>query len=334
MPKKISDGTKTKVAEEPEPADGAGLDLGIEQRVVDRSMTFDDCRDAYLCAHEGGWRHPKHRKNWAGTLFTYVTPVFGSIPVQDVNVALIAKVLEPIWTSKRHTAIQIRGRIEMVLDWAEQQGFRTGENPGRWRGNLDQFLPAVPGRIRKGEHYAALPYDQLGSFMNDLRGREGSSAAALEFLILTATRPGQVIGARWPEIHFTKRIWTIPAGRVQSGTEHRVPLSKSALAVLKRMKGRSGDFIFGSREAGKPLAQTAMFAVLERMSRSDITADGFRMTFRDWAAERTSFAYEIVEMALAHVTLHKAEEANYTRGRLFRERRRLMDAWADLCKPP
>jgi integrase len=296
-------------------------------------MTFDDCRDAYRRAHEGGWRHPKHRKQWTSTLFTYVTPVFGSIPVQDVDVALVTKVLEPIWTSKPHTAIQIRGRIEKVLDWANEQGFRTGENPGRWRGNLDQFLPAVPRRIRKGKLYAALPYDQLGSFMKDLQEREGPSAAALEFLILTAARSGQVIGARWPEIDLAKRVWTIPADRVQSGAEHRVPLSKAALAVLKRMKARGEEFVFPSREPGKPLSHTAMISVLERMSRADITVEGFRSTFREWAASRTNFPHVVAEMALGHTTDDKVK-ASDLRGGLLKKRRRLMNAWADFCKPP
>jgi integrase len=268
-----------------------------------------------------------------GHYFTYVTPVFGSILVRDVDVALVLKVLEPLWTSKLHTAIQIRGRIEKVLDWANEQGFRTGENPGRWRGNLDQFLPTVPKRIRKGKPYAALPHDQLGSFMKNLQEREGPSAAALEFLILTAARSGQVIGAQWPEIDLAKRVWTIPADRVQSGAEHRVPLSKAALAVLKRMRGRSGEFVFPSREAGKPLSHTAMLGVLERMNRGDITVDGFRSTFGGWAAACTNFPRDVAEMALAHVTDHKVG-ANYARGRLFRERRRLMNAWADFCKPP
>jgi integrase len=292
-------------------------------------MTFDDCRDAYLRAHEGSWRHPKqYRKEWVRTLFTYVTPVFGSIPVQDVDSALVTKALEPIWINKTHTAIHIRGRIEMVLDWATKNGLRTGENPARWRGCLDQLLPALTKKIRKGERHPALPYDQIGRFMHDLRGREGSSAAALEFLILTAARPGQVIAARWSEIDLTEQIWTIPADRVKRGTEHRVPLSKSALAVLRRMKGRSGDFVFPSREAGKPLGLTAPLIMLKRVSGSDIT---FRRTFQDWAAERTSFARETVEMALAHVTRHEAYDANNIRGSLLRQLRRLMDTWADFC---
>jgi integrase len=294
-------------------------------------MTFDDCRDAYLRAHEGRWRHPKQsRKEWVRTLFTYVTPVFGSVPVQDVDSALVIKALEPIWTTKYRAAIRIRGRIEQVLDWATENGFRSGENPARWRGCLDQLLPAVPEKIRKGERRAALPYEQIGRFMHDLREREGSSAAALEFIILTAARPGHVIAARWPEIHVPKQIWTIPADRFKSGTEHRVPLSKNALAVLQRMKGRSRDFIFPSREPGEPMARTgAILIMLKRMSRTNITPDGFRRTFQEWAAERTNFTHETVEMALAHIR-HKAADPNNTCD-LFRERRRLMDAWADFC---
>ena len=218
-------------------------------------MTFDDCRDAYLRAHERSWRHPKrHRKEWVRTLFTYVTPVFGSIPVQDVDSALVTKALEPIWANKYSTAIHIRGRIEMVLDWATKNGFWTGQNPARWHGCLDQLLPALP---KKRQRHPALPYDQIGKFMQDLRRRESSSAAALEFLILAVARPGQVITARWPDIDVTEQIWTIAADRVKRGTEHCVPISKSALAVLKRMKGCSGDFVFPSRAAGKPLGLTA-----------------------------------------------------------------------------
>jgi integrase len=294
-----------------------------------RSMKFDECAEAYIRAHESSWRNMKHRKQWNSTLAKFASPVFGSIAVQDVDVALVTKVIEPIWNSKPETANRVRGRIEAVLDWAKVRGFREGENPARWRGHLDHLLPAR-SKIRRVKHHAALPYEQLGIFMKDLRTREGMAAAALEFLILTATRTGEVIGARWNEVDFASRVWTIPGERMKGGREHRVPLSAPALTVLERMRGQGTEVVFSGLRAGKSLSNMALLALMGRMGRGDVTAHGFRSTFRDWTAERTSFPREVAEAALAHALDDKVEAA-YRRGDLFEKRRRLMDAWGEFC---
>lgn len=294
-----------------------------------RSMTFDKCAEAYISAHEAGWRNDKHSQQWRNTLTTYVSPVFGSVSVQAVDLDLIMKVIEPLWSVKTETARRVRGRIEVILDWAKVRGYRSGENPARWRGHLDHLLPAR-SKVRAVKHHAALPYLGIGAFVKHLRGMEGTGAAALEFLILTAARTGEVIGAVWSESDLKERIWVVPAARMKSGREHRVPLSSAAIAVLNRMAGSKGDCVFAGQRLGAPLSNMALLMTLGRMNRGDITAHGFRSTFRDWAAERTSFPSEVVEMALAHVVDDKTEAA-YRRGDLFEKRRRLLDAWANYC---
>jgi integrase len=241
----------------------------------------------------------------------------------------VMKVLEPLWTTKSETAGRVRGRIEAVLDWAKARGFRDGENPARWRGHLSNLLPAR-SKVRAVKHHAALPYTEIGAFMADLRGREGAAAAALEFLILTAARTAEVIGGRWPEIDFATRLWTVPGVRMKGGREHRVPLTRAAMAVLKRMEGQDKEFLFPGIKAGRGLSNMALLKVLERMGRGDLTAHGFRATFKTWATERTNFPRELVEAALAHVLDDKTEAA-YQRGDMLEKRRRLMDAWAEFC---
>jgi len=297
-----------------------------------RSMTFDQCAKAYIDAHKVGWRNAKHAQQWTNTLAAYVYPAFGSVPVGDVDVAMVMKVLEPLWTTKPETAGRVRGRIEAVLDWSKVRGFRAGENPARWRGHLDHLLPAR-SKVRQVKHHAALPYAELTAFMKELRTNEGTAAAALEFLILAAGRTGEVIGARWLEIDFKSRVWTVPSERMKRGREHRVPLSRPTLVVLERMRGQDVDFVFPSLKAGKPLSNMALLALLGRMGRGDVTAHGFRSTFRDWAAERTNFPREVAEAALAHAIDDKVEAA-YRRGDLFEKRRHLMDAWAEFCAKP
>jgi integrase len=300
-----------------------------EKLVAARSMTFDQCAEAYIGAHEVSWKNDKHRQQWRNTLATYVSPVFGSVPVQDVDIDSIMKVIEPLWKTKTETARRIRGRIEVILDWARVRGYRTGENPARWRGNIDQLLPPR-SRVQAVKHHAALPYAEIGVFMKDLREIEGNSAAALEFLILTAARTGEVIGARWPEMDLKEQLWIVPADRMKSRREHRVPLSPSAIAVLKQMAPSEGGYVFSGRSADGPLSNMALLMMLGRMNRGDVTAHGFRSTFRDWAAERTNFSREAVELALAHVIEDKTEAA-YRRGDLFDKRRELMDEWARFC---
>jgi integrase len=264
-----------------------------------RSMTFEQCRDTFIQAHKVGWRNAKHRAQWINSLTTYVTPVFGSLPIQSVDVALVMKTLEPIWSTKPETAGRVRGRIERILDWAKVRGFRAGENPARWRGHLDVLLPAR-NKIRQVGHHAALPYSEIGGFMGALRKRQGTAARALEFAILTAARTSEVLGAGWEEINLQGRVWTVPPYRIKAGREHRVPLSREVVALLKQLRGSMEGLVFPGKRRGKPLSNMAMLMVLRRMGRTDLTAHGFRSTFRDWAAECTNFPREVAEAALAH----------------------------------
>jgi integrase len=298
-----------------------------------RAMTFRQCAEAYIAAHEAGWRNAKHGAQWGNTLSTYVYPVFGELPVAAVDPALVLKVLEPIWSSKTETASRVRGRIEAVVDWAAARGHRSGENPARWRGHLDKLLPRK-SKVSAVEHHAALAYDSISEFVEALRQRDSIDAAALELVILTACRTSEALNATWDEVDFAAKLWTIPGKRMKSGREHRGPLSGAALAVLERMKSvRQSDFIFPGRVAQKPLSNMALLTLLKRMNRAELTAHGFRSTFRDWAAERTSFPNEVAEMALAHVVGDKVEAA-YRRGELIDKRRKLMEAWADFCARP
>ena len=281
-----------------------------------KGMTFDSCAAAYIAAHKAGWQNAKHREQWPNTLNTYAGPVFGSLPVRAVDVGLVMKALKPIWQTKPETASRLRGRIEAILDWAKVREYRKGENPARWRGHLDKLLPAR-SKVRKVEHHPALAYDELADFVAALRSQEGIASRALEFLILTAARTGEVIGARWDEIDLKEKIWVVPAARMKAGREHRVPLSAAAVAVLDRIKEiRESDFVFPGGKKGKPLSNMAMLAVLKRMEGDELTAHGVRSSFRDCAAESTTFPHEVAEMALAHTVGDKVEAA-YRRGDLL-----------------
>ena len=290
-----------------------------------RAITFDHCADAFIKAHSNGWKNKKHVAQWKATLKTYVSPVFGSLPVQAVDVALVMKVLEPIWTTKPETAARVRGRVESVLNWAKARGYRTGENPALWKGHLDNLLPARK-KIADVKHHAALPFDQTAKFINVLRQVSGIASLALEFAILTAGRTGEIIGARWNEIDLVANVWTVPASRMKGGREHRVPLSAAALVTLNKMsRGDQEDFVFVGRKK-RPLSNMALLMLLRRMGLNQLTVHGFRSTFRDWAAERTNFQAEVAEAALGHTVGDKVEAA-YRRGDFFEKRRRLMEAW-------
>jgi integrase len=301
-----------------------------------RAITFKDAAAAYIAAQRTGWHNAKHAAQWASTLATYAEPIFGSVSVQEIDTGLVLEALEPIWATKPETAGRVRGRIEAILDWAKVRGYRTGENnPARWRGHLDKLLPAR-SKVRAINHHAALPYNDLPQFIVALRGQEGIAARALEFTILTAARTGETIGARWDEIDLAEKVWVVPAGRMKAGKEHRVPLTPRVLAILEDLKAVrtcEDEFVFPGGKRGKPLSNMAMTAVLRRMDRGDITVHGFRSTFRDWAAERTNFPGEVVEMALAHAVGDKVEAA-YRRGDLFDKRRRLMAEWGRYCGAP
>ena len=293
--------------------------------------------DAYIAAHEASWRNAKHRQQWRNTLDTYADPILGKLPVAQVEVGDVMRVLEPLWREKTETASRLRGRIESVLDYATARGWRSGENPARWRGHLDNLLPAR-SKVAKVEHHAALPWREIGAFMAALAEEEGVSALALRFAILTAARTGEVIGARWSEIDMQAAVWTVPADRMKAAREHRVPLSDAALDVLRevaklRTEPEADGFVFPGGKAGKPLSSMALLMLLRRMERGDLTAHGFRSTFRDWCAEATNYPREVAEAALAH-TLRDKTEAAYQRGDLMEKRRRLMAEWATFCARP
>jgi integrase len=296
-----------------------------------KAMTFKACATAYIDAHKAGWRNAKHADQWTATLKTYAYPKFAKLPVAAIDVGLVLKVLEPIWKSKTETASRVRGRIEQILDWAKTRGFRAGDNPARWRGNLQNLLPKRT-KVQKVKHHAALPYPEIGAFMQKLREREGVAARALEFLILTTARTSEVTRADWSEIDLKGKVWTVPPDKIKGEKEHRVPLSAPTIALLKRIKKEyeADDFVFPGGKVGKPLSSGGMMSVLKRMGRDDLTVHGFRSTFRDWAAEQTSYPNEVCEMALAHVVGDKTEAA-YRRGDLLKKRERLMVDWAAYC---
>ena len=295
-----------------------------------RHMTFKACALAYIEAHRAEWKNPKHGQQWENTLATYAYPVFGDLPVAEVDDALVLKVLVPLWETKTETATRLRGRIEAVLDWAAFGKFRQGENPARWKGHLDNSL-AKPNKVAKVKHHAALPYQEMGSFLADLRQREGLGARALEFAILTAARSGEVRGATWDEIDLVSRLWVIPAERMKMNKVHRVPLSAAAVKLLKGLpRIDDGALVFPSSKVGRPMSDMTLTAVLRRMQRPNLTAHGFRSTFRDWAAESTSYPGEMAEMALAHAIGDKVEAA-YRRGDMLEKRFRMMNDWAKFC---
>jgi integrase len=300
-----------------------------------KAITFKQAAARYVAAHKAAWQNAKHAAQWEATLATYAEPAIGALPVQAIDTALVMKVIEPVWSQKPETASRLRGRIEAVLDWATARGFRQGENPARWRGHLDKLLPAR-GKVRRVEHHAALPYAEVGGFIAALRLLEGTAALGLEFTILTAARTGETIGATWGEIDLDAKVWTVPDGRMKAAREHRVPLSARAVELVASMRRLAGDDVppqapvFPGRKAHRPLSNMAYLMLLRRMGRDDLTAHGFRSTFRDWCAERTSYPSEVAEMALAHTVSDKVEAA-YRRGDMFEKRRRLMEAWAEFC---
>ncbi len=291
-------------------------------------MTFAQCAQSYIAAHRSGWNNVKHAAQWESTITTYVNPVFGALPVQSVDTAILVKALESIWKSKPETASRLRGRIESILSWATVRGLRTGENPARWRAHLDKLLPKR-SKASGARHFPALPYRGMSEFMIALRKQPGVGAKALEFLILTATRTNEVIGSSWQEIDGD--VWIVPAIRMKAGVEHRIPLSPRAVEIVHEMRlAEISEFVFPGMKPGRALSNMSMLAVLKRMGRGDITAHGFRSSFRDWAAEQTNYPREVAESALAHVVKNKAEAA-YFRADLFEKRRLMMRDWARYC---
>jgi integrase len=316
----------------------AGTDP-IEQRKADQvakraernnAVTFAYCAKQYIESHRHGWKNVKHAQQWENTLEQYAYPVIGETIIKDVDTALIMRVLQPIWLTKNETAGRLRGRLENILDWAAVQGFRSVENPARWKGHLDNLL-ASPGKVQKNNHFKALPYSEINPLMLALRANGSVSAKALEFLILTAARTGEIIGAKWGEIDFDNQLWIVPAGRMKAGREHRIPLSSRAVDILKEMLAlKTNDAIFPGRSKGGFLSNAAMDKLLQQTLGINATVHGMRSTFRDWASERTAYPHEVCEMALAH-TIRNQAEAAYRRGDLIEKRRNLMEDWLKFC---
>jgi integrase len=298
-----------------------------------KAVTFNWCAEKYIKAHEPEWTNPKHAEQWRSTLKTYAAPIIGTLDVAKVETSHVVKIVEPIWHEKAETASRLLGRIASVLDWATVYKHREGENPARWKGHIDMILPAR-NKAQTVKHHAALPYAQINSLMPQLRAQVGIAARALEFVILTAARSGEVRGATWAEIDEEAGVWVIPAERMKAKREHRVPLSEDAKRLIKSMRDiKSGDLIFPGMKKDKPLSDMSLSAVLKRMEKTDITVHGFRSTFKDWAAEVSHYPNEMSEMALAH-TIGDAVEAAYRRGDMVEKRREMMQTWANYCTRP
>ena len=313
-----------------DPLEERGRVKRVRQLEQARSITFQEAAEKCIASKKPEWKNAKHAQQWANSLTTYAYPVFGTLSVSDLDTDLVLKAIEPIWISKAETASRVRQRIETVWDWARARKYVEGENPARLRGHLDKIL-AKTAKVKRVKHHAAVPYKQIATFITQLRDRKGSSALAMEFMILTAARTGEVRGARWQEIDLTTKVWTIPADRMKAGKEHRVPLCDRAMQILNSMTSNRNpvEFVFPGWKAGTGLSDGAMLALLRKMDVGPYTPHGFRSTFRDWAAEEAhQFSNETVELALAHTIKNKAEAA-YRRGDQLERRRELMKAWND-----
>lgn len=289
--------------------------------------TFKACALAYIESHKPSWKNAKHGQQWENTLETYVYPHFGDKHVKDVEIADVTTAIRPLWSTKNETMVRVRNRIELVLSWAAAQGYRPkGFNPAQWRGNLDQVLPK-PSKVNNRQHFEAMPIDGMFDFIQRLDGAEGTSAQCLKFTILTACRSSESRGATWNEIDLDGATWNIPAERMKAGRPHRIPLSTEALKLLNGLaRFEDTDLLFPGRDGKKPLSDMSLTAVMRRFGLTAVP-HGFRSTFTDWVAERTSYPGEVREMALAHA-IGNDTEAAYRRGDLFEKRRNLMNDWA------
>ena len=289
------------------------------------TKTFKLCAEELIKTKKAGWRNAKHAQQWENTLRDYVYPEIGHLPPSVVSLAHIKRILLPIWTDKTETATRVRQRIESILDWASVHGLREGENPARWKGVLDKILPS-PNKVHTVKHFTALPYDELPKLMKNIRAKTNVSGYCLRFVILTAVRSGEARGATWSEVDLIKSIWTIPASRMKANIEHRVPLSKEAISILKIMKKiRDEELVFPGLRGG--IQSDATLSKFLRSVTSDITVHGFRSTFRQWAAEKTNYPSAVCELALSHVNKDKVEAA-YQRSDLFDLRKKLMKDWS------
>jgi len=316
-----------------------GIDPVAEKKAVRTALiaaqatnkTFDECAEQFLIKKTTEFSNPKHADQWRNTLATYASPVIGKLAVDAVELPHILKILEPLWQSKTETATRLRGRIEAVLAYATVSKYRSGDNPARWQGNLDAVLPK-PGKLKKVKHHKAIPWQEIGPFVQSLRERKGTGAKALEFTILTAARSGEVRGAKWDEIDLANKTWTIPADRMKTSKEHMVPLCDDALSILASLPRFAGNELVFPGARGGILSDVGLTKPIRAIG-SDATVHGFRSTFRDWCAESTSYPNEVAEMALAH-TVSSAVERAYRRGNLLAKRARLMRDWCRYINSP
>ena len=300
----------------------------VEQQIEAKALdwTFKRCAEAYIKAMKPGWRNAKHGDQWANTLATYVYPTIGDLLVRSVRIEHVINIVEPYWTTKNETINRVRNRIELVLDWASVRKFRTGDNPARWKGNLDKLL-AAPSKVAPVVGHRALPANELFEFIQRLREVPGTGARCLEFVVLVACRSGEARLATWAEIDLATKTWSIPGERMKSGRGHSVPLSAEAVELLEALPRMEGsDLLFPGARAGKPLSDMALTAVMRRME-VDAVPHGFRASFSSWCASSTAYPSEVREMALAHA-IGDGTVAAYQRSDLFEKRRNLMADWA------
>lgn len=311
----------------------------IEARRKSVEPTFAECAAEYIANIRAEWRNAKHEYQWSQTLGETYCKAIRSKRVSQITVDDVRSVLNPIWTEKAETASRLRGRIERVLDYAKAKGWRDGENPAVWRGNLRMHLPKRK-KLQRG-HQPAMPYADVAAFVLKLQAMEGMSARALEFTILTAVRSGETIGMKWVELNLDRLVWTIPGDRTKTGEAHSVPLSSRAFQILTELaQQKRGEFVFwgepraGNKldaKTGRPLSNMAMMMLVRRMKVGDVSVHGFRSSFRDWAGEETEFPREVAEAALGHKVGNEVERA-YRRGSALEKRRTLMQAWCDFCE--
>jgi integrase len=319
----------------------AGGDPLASKRERAAVPTFAEAVDRFLASKLAEFSNDKHRLQWRSTLDSYAGPVLGPMRVADIGLRDVLRVLEPIWREKTETASRLRGRIESVLAWATVSGHREGDNPARWKGNLDALLPK-PGKIAKADNHPALALDEAPGWIAELRKRDGMAARALEFAAFTAARSGEVRGALWSELDLSSGLWTIPSERMKAGREHRVPLTPELVDMLRGLPRMDGSAFVFFAPMGGMLSDMALSAVMRRMQEA-ATANGgagyldprsgrpavphgLRSTFRDWTAERTDYPRDMAEIALAHNVGSEVERA-YRRGDMLEKRRAMMAAW-------
>ena len=344
--RELAASARAQVKQGIDPLETRQAERAAKAKIVALAKTFEEAAKECIMAQEAAWQNAKHRAQWTSTLTTYAFPMIGKLSVGEVDADAIERVLKPIWIEKNETATRLRGRIESVLDYAKAKGWRSGDNPARWKESLKHRLPNM-SRIRRTKHHPALPWQRLPEYMAELRKMESVSSKALLFVILNASRSGEVRGGRWNEIDFDQAVWIVPANRMKSKREHRVPLSKAAIEILnavKPLKRGPESFIFPSVRNATSLSDMALSELVRGMNEVDegqkppwvsqegkpIVVHGFRSTFRDWCEEATSTPHAVSEAALAHVVSNKVEAA-YRRTDLFDKRRILMQQWAAHC---